>query len=785
VDRIGAGGMGILYLARDPVLERTVAIKVMSAQSQELVERFAREARSAAGLMHHNIVTIYDVGDDQGRPFIAMEYVDGETLAEAIRRKAPFGVSRKIDLMLELCSGLGYAHQTGIIHRDVKPANLMITSGGALKILDFGLARLAMDATMGGLTLTGAVLGTPHYMSPEQIEGHRVDHRSDIFAVGLVFYELLTYRKAYPGDSPHSVLHKILQTDPEPMVELRGGVAPELEQVMRRAIAKNADQRYQQLATLADDLTRIRSRLRTSADESTVHVERSDSSGARRDEHGPPKSARTPGAKQIPNLDAIARRRTAQIDGHLAQAQKDLEAGRLEAAIEECERAVLLDANHSGALTLLQRAHRGLEDRQIRAWLDEAETNLSHSALSAAAALIDKALALRPESPEAQHLHRTLQDRRREQERVRERARAARAALERARASLRDGALESAARSAAEALAHEPGNEEARTLKRQATDALEQRQRQLEHDQNAAATVAAARGHAAAGDYQRALRLLETFSPSHPLVDEAANEAAAEALEAENRRREDEQTGRRAIQAEKSRREARSRRQQENTRQQREAEALAREESRADDPHADLEIDRFEAGYEGESLELQAVSRHFPDTPSMASDLPSASVSRSSAVPTPGFGKAIRSARVYLVVASAAALIVLLVLGARALRTAPSTEDGTATEVSEPAPTPAPTPPPAAVALVPVTINAIPWAKVRIVPKDGGGRATEGTTPLVVDLQAGEYTLELRNDLFQSTSQNLTVGTGPQLVSVAMPGANIEALVTDVLGPPQ
>ena len=410
--------MGIVYLARDPVLERSVAIKVLSVHNPELLERFGREARSAASLMHRHIVTVYDIGEDEGNPFIAMEYVDGETLAEVIRRKSPLSLERKLELILQLCDGLGYAHRTGIIHRDIKPANLMITSNGELKILDFGLARLVTDESMAGLTLTGALMGTPHYMSPEQIEGQRVDHRGDIFAVGLVIYELLTYCKAYPGDGTHSVLQKIMHTDPQPMHELQSDIDPELEQLVSQAIEKSPDRRYQQLSSLAKDLSQIRDRLRRAANELTVRVQGAapTSSAA----GGPLTPSPSPGPS--PNLDAIVRRRTAQIDAHVTQALQHFQSGRLEAAIEQCEHAILLDPNDVRALDLLKTGHRALEDRQIRAWLDEAQTNLSHSALTAAAVLIEKVLQLRPDSPEAQLLQRTLHDRRREQERAQERA---------------------------------------------------------------------------------------------------------------------------------------------------------------------------------------------------------------------------------------------------------------------------------------------------------------------------------------------------------------------------
>src|SRR5687768_11218913 len=251
MDRLGEGGMGLLYLAKDPVLDRTVAIKVLSVFNPEIKQRFAGEARSAARLAHPNIITIYDVGEDQGQPFIAMEYIDGETLGEVIRRRAPLRLIRRLELMLQLCAGLGHAHKMGIVHRDIKPANLMLTSDGTLKILDFGLARIVADAASSGLTRAGAMLGTPHYMSPEQAMGQPADHRSDIFSVGLVMYELLTWQKAFSGESPHVVMHRIAHDSARPIRQLFPMIDPQLETIVNTALERDPEKRYQSLGAFA------------------------------------------------------------------------------------------------------------------------------------------------------------------------------------------------------------------------------------------------------------------------------------------------------------------------------------------------------------------------------------------------------------------------------------------------------------------------------------------------------------------------------------------------------
>src|SRR4029453_7959243 len=204
---LGQGGMGVLHLALDPAIDRLVALKLLRVNQAEIRERFLREARLAARLQHPNIVTIFDVGEHEGQPFIAMEYIPGETFAELIARRASLPLARKLAMMIEVCGGLAYAHKHGIVHGDVKPANLMVSRDSQLvKVLDFGIARGAEST----LTQVGMLMGTPNYMSPEQVQGQTVDHRSDIFAVGAVLYEVLVYRQAFQADNQAALLKKIL-----------------------------------------------------------------------------------------------------------------------------------------------------------------------------------------------------------------------------------------------------------------------------------------------------------------------------------------------------------------------------------------------------------------------------------------------------------------------------------------------------------------------------------------------------------------------------------------------
>jgi serine/threonine protein kinase len=264
---IGAGGMGTLYLARDtnPNTYRLVALKLLNANldSEDLRERFGREARSLAALNHPNVVNIYDSGEYNWAPYIVMEYVRGETLAEKIARKAPLSIGQKLKLMTELCAGLAHAHEAGIIHRDIKPANLMVDHHGRLKLLDFGIARGEVGMTRFGpqVTQVNVRIGTPGYMSPEQIEGGEIDGRSDLFAVGAVLYELIAYREAFSGTTTRQIENKVLQSQPAPLTSIVPGLDPELESIVNRALAKSPSERYQDANQLESALEHVRWRL--------------------------------------------------------------------------------------------------------------------------------------------------------------------------------------------------------------------------------------------------------------------------------------------------------------------------------------------------------------------------------------------------------------------------------------------------------------------------------------------------------------------------------------------
>ena len=380
VDRLGRGGMGTVYLARDPALDRLIAIKVLSGDlvDEETRERFSREARSISRLRHPNIVTIFEYGDFTGQPFIAMEYISGESWAELIRRRAPVPLVRKLRMMEELCAGMAHAHRARIVHRDIKPANIMVDAeSGSIKILDFGIAsNVASNATLATL-----VVGTPSYMSPEQTTGQRVDHRSDVFAVGSVFYELLSYRQAFDGDTHVTIIEKILNGQARPLDELCPSIDPEIVKIVDTAMKKDPGTRYQDLEAMRADIQSVRERVHGSGTEPTVLMD----------------TARV----------ALEDR---AIDAYIRDARKHFEQHALTAAEQLVSEALKLRGTSPPAVAMqreLQQARWEQERAQERAVsaqaaLERAHASFAAGALESAVRAASEALAHDPGLSEAQ-----------------------------------------------------------------------------------------------------------------------------------------------------------------------------------------------------------------------------------------------------------------------------------------------------------------------------------------------------------------------------------------------
>jgi eukaryotic-like serine/threonine-protein kinase len=255
---LGQGGMARVFKGADRVLDRTVAIKVLSPQfadDEQFVSRFRREAQAAAGLNHPNIVSVYDTGDQSDVHFIVMEYIEGRTLRDVIRGEGPLLPERAAEIGEAVARALSTAHQAGLVHRDIKPGNIMLTRDGEVKVMDFGIARTSTGDT---LTQTAAVLGTASYLSPEQAQGHSVDARSDLYSLGCVLYEMLTGRAPFTGDSPVAIAYKHVREDPLPPSHLNPDVPPTLDAVVLKCMAKNPANRYETAEELRADLERAR-----------------------------------------------------------------------------------------------------------------------------------------------------------------------------------------------------------------------------------------------------------------------------------------------------------------------------------------------------------------------------------------------------------------------------------------------------------------------------------------------------------------------------------------------
>ncbi len=259
---LGQGAMGVVYLANDPDIERPVAIKTVRPEGvggeslQDLETRFLREARLAGRLQHPNIVTVYDVGRDHGVCFIAMEYVDGHPLTRYLGAGAELPLSARVGIIRQVAEALGHAHERGVLHRDVKPGNILVAKGGRVKVTDFGIGKFTEAAT-SELTRAGQMVGSPAYMSPEQVKGEKLDGRSDLFSLGIVLYELLTGARPFSGESITTLVYQILHTEPRDPLELKSDLPVSTREVVARLLAKAPDRRPANAQEFIRELRRI------------------------------------------------------------------------------------------------------------------------------------------------------------------------------------------------------------------------------------------------------------------------------------------------------------------------------------------------------------------------------------------------------------------------------------------------------------------------------------------------------------------------------------------------
>lgn len=257
--KLGSGGMAEVFMARDELLGRNVALKILHANyanDSVFIERFRREAQAAASLNEPSVVSVFDWGSDDGTYYLVMEYVDGRNLKEIITSEGPLLPDRAVEIAMDVCTALGYAHQHGIIHRDVKPANIHITERGQTKVMDFGIARAAADSGQT-VTKTGTVMGTAAYLSPEQAQGLEVDARSDVYSAGIVLYEMLTGEVPFTADTPVAVAYKQVKENPTPPSRVNPDVPKPLDDVVMRALSKDPKNRYQSAEEMKIDLDRV------------------------------------------------------------------------------------------------------------------------------------------------------------------------------------------------------------------------------------------------------------------------------------------------------------------------------------------------------------------------------------------------------------------------------------------------------------------------------------------------------------------------------------------------
>jgi serine/threonine protein kinase len=454
--RLGTGGMGAIFLARDPVIDRLVAIKLLHADlaDEDLRRRFAQEARASGALSHPHIVVIHDYGEHEGAPYIVMEYLRGETLAELIRRRAETPLDQKLRWVEHVCAALAYAHDKGIIHRDIKPSNLIVDQHGTIKVLDFGIARIVGASA----TRASSTVGTPGYMSPEQIEGLDPDKRTDIFSLGAVLYELLAYRPAFSGPNAAAIMNRVLRDEPAPLEEFVSLGDSALAEVVATALQKDRDKRYADMRMLERKIAAERKRLEAGATDGTVVL--------------PAGTVFTPPPSPRRRTDPaeIARRRAEQIEQRLADAREAMSASDLEEAAIACEDVLLLDPANDEALAILAATR---DEPQLVEMFVEAGAALDRREFPEAERIVAQLERLDANHPEVARLRRELRTRLEQQERELRRARELAEAYNSAFNLFDAGALDAAERSLAEALALDPTHGPSLDLRKQIADRRE------------------------------------------------------------------------------------------------------------------------------------------------------------------------------------------------------------------------------------------------------------------------------------------------------------------------
>jgi serine/threonine-protein kinase len=416
---LGRGGFGRVYRGYDPTVGRPVALKVLTDVSGDMLTRFRNEAKVAGNLRHNSIVTVYEYGTHDSAPFLAMEYLEGEDLHHVIATRRPLSLLEKCDIMSQVADGLQYAHNNGVVHRDMKPANIMLLHDGAVKIMDFGIARLTRTPDATRLTQQGYLVGTLRYMAPEQLANAEFDARSDIFAYGVIFYELLTGRHPFEAADAQKLMYRLSFEDPAPIAELAPDVPDSLQQVVLRMVHKDRDRRYQSMSEIRLDTEPVRIELqkarasqlllqaRTLLDQKTAEPAQKVLQEALQLDPANT-TARELWEKVQQNLQL--RSLKPRIEGLLSTAEEHLTNRRFADAVQAFNSALALDPRNTYIRGRIEEA-RKLVDHAGKAsqLLAEARREFEHQNLTAAYRIVSEALRHDPKNPEASEFLKTIE----------------------------------------------------------------------------------------------------------------------------------------------------------------------------------------------------------------------------------------------------------------------------------------------------------------------------------------------------------------------------------------
>ena len=407
---LGHGAMGVVYRARDPIINRMVALKTITtglAEDPNLLQRFYREAQSAGGLQHPNIVTIYDMGDDQNTPYIAMELIEGESLEQTIARRTIVPLALKLTYALQACRAFDYAHKRGIVHRDIKPGNVMVNKEGVVKVVDFGIARV-LDKSK---TQTGMLIGTFAYMSPEQYHGDHADERSDIWSFGVLLYELMCYERPFKGDNPASLMHNICSQEPRSITERVPDCPPAMEAIISKVLRKLPEDRFQSMEDLLLELEPVYKELQLHSiseliDQSRQLIEQGEFPQAREllRESLKVDAANSQARALLEKVNAELKRLLIRpkAQQHVDKGRALLAEGKIQEARAEAENALQLDAAFDQAQELEKQVQRELDRAHLVAeWLQASRQRLAEGMPDEAEELLAKVLELEPGNKQA------------------------------------------------------------------------------------------------------------------------------------------------------------------------------------------------------------------------------------------------------------------------------------------------------------------------------------------------------------------------------------------------